>query len=168
MPCSLYSYAKTIFFPLTTYPLLCLVLFLCATGIWRCVFGGSTTRVATQERDWTSNRPCSWCFSPKPCTIPYQPGGNQRNSVPSIRAHQQRVCLGMAAGRVLTRNPRVLDLTGAGSGADLAPRVRGFGDLKRGGSGAGFSCHPRVPVGDLNMFVPSEKSPPSVGPFNFM
>jgi hypothetical protein len=41
----------------------------------------------------------------------------------------------MAAGRVLTQNPRVFDPTGAGSGADLAPRVRGFGDPKRGGAG---------------------------------
>jgi len=49
----------------------------------------------------------------------------------------------MAAGRVWTRNPRVSDPTGAGTGAVFAPRVCGFGDPKRVGSGAGFNSPPR-------------------------
>ena len=55
-----------------------------------------------------------------------------------------------AAGRVWTRNPRVLDPSGPGAGVGpyFAPLVCGFGDPKLGGMGSGLKSPPRVPIGD--------------------
>ena len=64
----------------------------------------------------------------------------------------------MATGWVWTRNLPVLDPAGAGAGLLLTPRVFGFGDPKRGGSGSGFHSPPQVPVGDPKYEEPATKA----------
>lgn len=68
--------------------------------------------------------------------------------------------VGMAVGRVWTRNPRVLDPMSAGAGVYFSPRVFGFGDPKLGGSGAGLIFFPRVTHGAPKfIYSPTNKGP---------
>lgn len=92
MPYSLYSCRKKVYYQLTTYPLPCLVLFFIFCRHMRMYFQIQCHLGCHRKEGLNIKFNLFLELNFQSPTVPHQPQRNKRNSAPSTRIAQQRVC----------------------------------------------------------------------------